>query len=428
MRRFSRLLILLALLLLLMGWEGSRAQSVSRAGLVVQFGDGNVVTACVQFTSETVTGADLLRLSGMDVIMDPNSGFGEAICKITVGDFSDGCDFPLEACFCQCRGADCEYWAYYHLKGNAWEYSQLGASNWLVKDGDVEGWAWGSGSFGGGSFDVEPPVIPFDQICIPFTPTPTFTPTTPPATATTPPGSPTATPTATWTPTITPTPTRTPTATFTPTPSPTSTATPTLAPGVTPSPTPTPRPPIVIDFLLSPQTITSGECAQLQWTISYADSAFLSINGREENAPLVSAREVCPTQDTTYTLRAYRPDAEAQETRTLTVLRATISPQPSATATLLPAETPVPGPTSAPTATRQPETAPASGVTPATPTPTPTPAAVASIPTFQPIQRLTPQPESSGSSSQSPFMLGGFAIILALLVGAGAWALRRQSR
>lgn len=279
MRRFSRLLILLALPLLLMGWEGSRAQSVNRAGLVVQFGDGNVVTACVQFTSETVTGADLLRLSGMDVIMDPNSGFGEAICKITVGDFSDGCDFPLEACFCQCRGADCKYWAYYHLKGNAWEYSQLGASNWLVKDGDVEGWAWGSGSFGGGSFDVEPPVIPFDQICIPFTPTPTFTPTT-----------------------------------------------------------------------------------------------------------------------------------------------------PSATATLLPAETPVPGPTFAPTATRQPETAPASGVTPATPTPTPTPAAVASMPTFQPIQRLTPQPESSGASSQSPFMLGGFAIILALLVGAGAWALRRQSR
>ncbi|HEY81185.1 MAG TPA: hypothetical protein G4O05_08945, partial [Caldilineae bacterium] len=172
--RVKRLLLLAALFTLLLGWEGSRAQGVNRAGLVVQFGDGNVVTACVQFTSETVTGAELLRLSGMDVVMDPHSGFGEAICKISVGDLSDGCDFPLEDCFCQCRGADCKYWAYYHLRGNAWEYSQLGASNWQVKDGDVEGWAWGPGSFGGGSSDVEPPIIPFDQICIPFTPTPSY--------------------------------------------------------------------------------------------------------------------------------------------------------------------------------------------------------------------------------------------------------------
>ena len=421
MRSILRLSLLLALLLLLLGWEGIRAQGVNRAGLVVQFGDGNVVTACVQFTSERVTGAELLRLSGMDVIMDPNSGFGEAICKISVGDFSDGCDFPLEECFCQCTGADCEYWAYYHLQDNAWEYSQLGASNWLVKDGDVEGWAWGPGSFSGGGSSVEPPVIPFDEICIPFTPTPTFTLTPITPSPTLPVGTATATPTATFTPTPTssPTPTASPTSTSTPT------ATPTLAPGVTPSPTPTPRPPVVVDLQLSPTHIIQGECAQLQWTVSYADSAFLSINGHEENVPLVSAREVCPTQDTTYTLRAFRPDAEVQESRTLTVRPAATSPQPTAV-TIIPTTTPIPSPTpnlSSPTPAPPPPAA-----SPSIPTATPTPARVASIPTFQPIQRLTPQPEGGRSRASTGLAYwGGFVIMLIILIAAGFWALRRQS-
>jgi len=424
--RLKRLLILAALFTLLLGWEGSRAQGINRAGLVVQFGDGNVVTACVQFTSETVTGAELLRLSGLDVIMDPHSGFGEAICKISAGDFSDGCDFPLEDCFCQCRGADCKYWAYYHLEENAWAYSQLGASNWLVRDGDVEGWAWGPGSFGGGSSDVKPPVIPFDQICIPFTPTPTLTPTA----TTMPVASPTTTATRSPTPTITPTPTHTPTASPTPTP------TPTLAPGVTPSPTPTPRPPIHIDFHLSPQTIGPGECARLQWTVTHADSAFLSIDGREENVPLASTREVCPTADTTYTLRAYRPDAEAKESRTLIVRwPETVTPSPIPT---------LPPPTATPTPYVI--TNPHVGV-PVNATPTSPPSGIVEIPvtkvitmvwatptatinpaTFQPIQRLTPEPESGGPASSSglPYV-GGFLAVLIILVGVGVWALRRQS-
>ncbi len=422
----KRLLILAALFTLLLGWEGSRAQNVNRAGLVVQFGDGNVVTACVQFTSDTVTGAELLRLSGMDVIMDPHSGFGEAICKITVGDFSDGCDFPLDECFCQCRGADCVYWAYYHLKNNAWEYSSLGASNWLVKDGDVEGWAWGPGSFGGGSSDVKPPVIPFDQICIPFTPTPTHTPTPVPTSTPTPIQSPSPTFTHTPTPTATSTSTRTPTPTISPTP----TATPTLAPGITPSPTPTPRPPMAIDFLLSPDVITAGECAQLQWTINYADNAYLSINGREENVPLISAREVCPAEDATYTLRAYRADGEISETRTLTVRPAT-SPSPAPTSQPTPQPTSSPPPTPAPVSPSPLPTTPAVAPPPAATlrplTNTPTPVRAASVPTFQPIQRLTPEPASRGSLAGSPFSLGGFLLVLALLVGAGVWAWRRQS-
>ena len=417
-------MLLLVFLLLALGWQPSRAHEINRAGLVVRFGDGSVVTACVQFTDESVSGADILRFSGMDVIVDPSSGFGEAVCKINSGINSNGCDYPLDDCFCQCQGADCVYWAYYHLKNNAWEYSGRGASNYQVRDGDVEGWAWGPGSPNGGSSDAAPPLIPFDQICIVDTPTPTITPTSS-STDTPTPGAPTATSTSTPTPTTTPTPTVTPTATFTPAPTdtptatPTPTVTPTLPPNVTPTTTPTPRPPITIDFLLAPTEIAPGACAQLQWNIRNADTAFLDDGGGEENVPLDSERQVCPASDTTYTLRAYRPDAQQSDARTLRVI------QTSPTAT--PTATPAPAPVATPT----PDALATTG-----PTETPTPAEVAAAPatiepsgpTFQPVQRLTPVPEPGESAGGKLLTFGGFAIILALILIVGGWALLRQSR
>jgi hypothetical protein len=374
----------------------------------------------------------LLRYSNLNVIVDPSSGFGEAICKISDGPHGDGCDYPLDDCFCQCQGVDCVYWAYYHLENNAWEYSGQGASTYRVRDGDVEGWAWGPGSYGGGPSDTEPPIIPFDQICIVDTPTPL--PTETPVAET-----PTATFTASPTPTITPTPTvtPTPTATVTATPVPTATLpptlTPTLPPGVTPSATPTPRPPLLIDFLLAPETIAPGQCAQLQWSIVNADAAFLDDGGGEENVPLVSERQVCPTGDATYTLRASRPDAEMSESRSLRIVSTT--PTAHFTST--------PGPTVTPT--RYAITNPHAGVpVNATPTqsagvsevavtkvitivrPTPTATVEPSAPTFQPIQRLTPVPEPDDKAGGGLLTFGGFALILAALLAIGVWVLKRQ--
>jgi hypothetical protein len=166
MRRKFLLIPLLLLLALaaLFTREVGRAQDLNRAGLVVQFGDGNVVTACVPFVEDAITGADLLRYSGLDVILDPTSSMGEAVCKIDAGGFANGCEFPLEDCFCQCQGNECEYWAYFHLKDGAWEYSQVGAGNWQVRHGDVEGWAWSLSAMNG-EVNTEPPVITFEEIC-----------------------------------------------------------------------------------------------------------------------------------------------------------------------------------------------------------------------------------------------------------------------
>lgn len=245
-RRFIPAVIAFLLIL----WSSALAQQdTNRAGLVIRYGDGRVETYCVAFAEPSITGAELLRRAGVEVIMEYNASMGEAICKIG----GDGCDYPLEPCFCQCQGADCKYWAYYHLQEGTWVYSQVGAGNYQVTNGSVEGWAWGAGEPGQGAV---PPVIPFRQICALDTPTPTHTPTITPSSTPTPSPIPTPTPT--------PLPPPTPTATFTPeperpSPSPTPalilpatqpstntppTSVPTLQASPTQTPTATPAPPL----------------------------------------------------------------------------------------------------------------------------------------------------------------------------------------
>lgn len=142
------------------------AQGTQRVGLVVKFGDGDVFTDCIDYTGPGMTGEDVLDASGLSVVKDTSYGLGAAICKI--GDF--GCDDATH-CFCQCTGEPpCLYWAYYHLnqQEGQWVYSGMGASWHTVQPGQVEGWAWGDGEYGGS--EVDPPVMTFEELCSPPTP------------------------------------------------------------------------------------------------------------------------------------------------------------------------------------------------------------------------------------------------------------------
>jgi len=67
--------------------------------------------------------------------------WGSAVCRIE----AQGCAYPAEPCFCQCRGAPCAYWSYWHWQAGRWTYSQVGAASHQVHDGDIEGWAWSDG-------------------------------------------------------------------------------------------------------------------------------------------------------------------------------------------------------------------------------------------------------------------------------------------
>jgi len=209
---------------------GAAQEGANRAGLVVRFGDGRVAQSCVRFAEESLSGDELLARAGLPVIVQP-SGIGAAVCKIG----GEGCDYPAQDCFCKCTGAECAYWALSRLEAGAWRYSNQGASNVQVRNGDVQGWAWGAG---GAQSGAAPPVRSFVQLCDvaptaqPATAAPPATqrPTRPPPTA--PPASATSAPTEATT--AAPTLTAVPAATATPT----AAATMTIAPA---DPTPSAR-------------------------------------------------------------------------------------------------------------------------------------------------------------------------------------------
>jgi len=341
---------LLLALLLFPAWAG--ADGPSRVGLVVRFGDGSVFTKCVEFEEDQISGLEVLLRSGLRVIYQ-QSGLGAAVCKIE----DDGCDYPSEPCFCKCPGGpNCVYWSYWHLKEGKWQYSPVGAGGYFVRDGDVEGWAWGPGTAGSG---LEPPVIDFNSICAP-PPTPTSTPT--------------------------------------PSPTPTAAPSPTVEPTETPPPTDTPLPPTpVVSFTVHPETIAPGQCAELRWDVEHARAVYLDGQGVVGH----QVKRVCPGQTQTYELLVIGAAGEARYRVTLNVVRPSPTPTPAHTPAIVPTftATVTPSatsflPTSSPTPTA-PIIATATAAPTATPPPTatPLPTGVPTLPpTLTPLPTATPSP------------------------------------
>lgn len=151
--------ILVEVSLLSFAYAPGAAQTQRRAALVVQFGDGSYVTRCVSFSEESITGLELLLRSGLQVSL-----WGSAVCRIE----QEGCDYPGQPCFCQCKGSSCQYWSYWHWKDDAspsaghggWTYAQIGAGDYYVQNGNMEAWLWGDAQ-------TPPVAISFAGICPP---------------------------------------------------------------------------------------------------------------------------------------------------------------------------------------------------------------------------------------------------------------------
>ena len=277
-RRTFLLPLLLTALCLLAGASTARAQGGDhRAALVVRFTDNSVETRCVAFSEPSITGAELLTLSGLQII----GGGGGAVCSIA----GAGCAFPTQDCFCRCQGLTCEYWAYYHWAGG-WQYSEVGAGGYAVTDGAVEGWSWGPGNWSSGT---EPPPRTFAEVC------------SAPATAT---------------------PTATPTATATPTPS------------ATVLPQDESAPPQVT-FEAQATELTPGACTVLRWWVS--DAAQLTLDGAPISAQ--DQKQICPPVTQHFILAA--TNSAGQTVREITVTVSEDSPvlapiQPGSTPTHTP--------------------------------------------------------------------------------------------
>ena len=250
-----------------------------KAGLVVRFDDGRVETRCVAFSDTQIGGDQLLTSSGLSDIVFSGEG---ALCRID----GEGC--ASDDCFCRCTDLnDCQYWAYYNRQGGAWVYSQLGAMNSIVSNGDLQGWSWGQGDFQQG---VPPPETTFEQVC--------------PASSGT-----------NDTPTVTPSPTVTNT--------PPNTSGPSAAPQAT--------------FYATLQSVAPSQCTTLNWHT--VDATSVTFDGAP--VALSGSQQVCPTANQTWTLQV--SNGTGQVTKQASV-RVTASSPPTPTATPSPvvvASTPV---------------------------------------------------------------------------------------
>ncbi len=102
------------------------------AALVVEHGDGSVVSRCVAFDTSEISGEQLLTLSGIGWSGQTFGGFGEAVCAL------DG----EPARYVDCPGKD-SYWAVFLASGGgSWRLSNVGISSEVLRDGDAEGFRY----------------------------------------------------------------------------------------------------------------------------------------------------------------------------------------------------------------------------------------------------------------------------------------------
>lgn len=324
--------------------KDTQEEGENRAGLVVDLGDGQVVTQCLSFSEAEISGVDLLTRSGLPFEVDVQGGIGAAVCSI------NGVGCAASDCFCACPGgADCVYWSYWHLFDGTWTYSAAGAGNYMVRHGDVDGWVWGPGSV---SSAVPPLSTSFDAIC-PAVVEPTATPIPP-----------TATP-------------------IPPTPLPPSPVPPTAAPE--------PK----VRLAANDPVVTRGGCTMLYWEVQYVQAAYLD----EVGVSGVGSREVCPQQTQNYVLRAVT-DGGSNITKnvrvevsepTETLATATLQPAPVSAVNTLPP--PLPTDTSVPVVSAVlPSVTPLPPAT-ATPLPPPTllPTAISTATPLPPPPTATPE-------------------------------------
>jgi hypothetical protein len=111
---------------------GCAAAGSNHAPLVVEHADGSVVTRCVAFDSDSISGEDLLNRSGLAWSAQTFGGFGDAVCAI------DG--EPVS--YVDCLGKD-RYWAVFVARaGGSWQLANEGISTLTLGDGDAEGFRY----------------------------------------------------------------------------------------------------------------------------------------------------------------------------------------------------------------------------------------------------------------------------------------------
>jgi len=126
------------------------------AALVVDTGaSSDALRYCVALPDGSVTGIELIELASEQHGLQYRLGYGgNVVCQLAgVGYESD-----------ECLKEGPEFWGYWRGDGSGgWDWSSSGGRATTVRNGDVEGWAWGTGN--DGSTHPAPPETTFEAVC-----------------------------------------------------------------------------------------------------------------------------------------------------------------------------------------------------------------------------------------------------------------------
>jgi len=110
--------------------------AIHHAALVIQHASGSVITRCVAFAEEQITGLQVVERSGVPYEAQNFGSIGGAMCQL---------DREPSTVPPGCFGAG-PYWQYFHRHGSGWQTSAFGASSSLLHDGDMDGWHFAVGA------------------------------------------------------------------------------------------------------------------------------------------------------------------------------------------------------------------------------------------------------------------------------------------
>lgn len=143
------------IVLAVLGLLAAAPAQAARAGIVVDLGNGQVLTECVHFGGPMITAFDLLQRSDLAFTFQNFGSLGAAICSVQ----NVGCQFPAQECFCQCTGTGpCNFFAFFVEQSGQFVLSNVGVSSSVLHNKDVIALAFGDGS-------TAPAPLTIQQIC-----------------------------------------------------------------------------------------------------------------------------------------------------------------------------------------------------------------------------------------------------------------------
>jgi hypothetical protein len=121
------------------------AAAAQHHAVVVIEANGNAVTRVITFSGDSISGLDALRDTGAAPAILGFSGIGGAVCAMHVPPGGPVVGCPADNSCLTCSPSN--YWAYFRAPTGttSFVWSRAGAASTRVRDGDVEGWRWGSG-------------------------------------------------------------------------------------------------------------------------------------------------------------------------------------------------------------------------------------------------------------------------------------------